>query len=333
MRNPILSLLQQYLAVHYQGCLVTDFEFLTSGFESDVYTLNLKLPGQAVKPLILRLYPGAGAEQKMNREGAGLAYLQKLGYPVPTMFLSEPNSAVLGIPFTLMDRLDGQNLWPVLAGSTVNQATELLNRFGDLLAHLHQLDWVSFPLTASRYRTDPRSLLEEYFTDCRHQFSRYGVSGFLPIIDWLEENQGRILVRPAVVHLDFHANNILLCTDGRLVVIDWTQVTVADFRTDLSWTLLIMGDFGQTRWANEILRSYTLSVGKPVEDLAYFNVISYIKLLSSTIISLKTNPAELGMRPDTSNSFHQQAPIFRALLKRIQKTTGLSIPEVELALK
>jgi aminoglycoside phosphotransferase (APT) family kinase protein len=269
----------------------------------------------------------------MARETVGLVLLQQAGYPVPTMLLSEPNTVVLGKPFNLMQKLEGRNLWPVLAGVEPKQANELLNRFGALLAHLHRLDWRPFTPQADRYEANPAFLVSESIAASRQLYAQYGILGFLPVMDWLENQLGQIKVQPAVVHLDFHANNVFLCNDDRMVVIDWTQATVADYRTDLSWTLLIMGDFGQSQWGRQILQAYHLAMGKPVEDLAYFNVISYTKLLSSTLISLKTSPTELGLRPETTQSIRQQAPVFRALLRRIQRITGLLIPEMEAALR
>jgi aminoglycoside phosphotransferase (APT) family kinase protein len=76
-------------------------------------------------------------------------------------------------------------------------------------------------------------------------FTKHDVGGFLSILDWLQDHRSEFDFQPAVVHLDFHANNVFLCRDDRLVVIDWTQITVADYRADLSWSLMIMGDFGQ----------------------------------------------------------------------------------------
>ncbi len=95
---------------------------------------------------------------------------------------------------------------------------------------------------------------------------------------------------------------------------------------------MIMGDFGQPHWGEQILQAYSLAAKDPVEKLDYFNVITYTKLLASTIISLRTSPKELGMRPETVESIQQQAPILDMLSRRIQNITGLSIPEVETAL-
>ena len=52
--------LQQYLAGRYPGATISDFQFITSGWESDIYAFTLHLPADAPQDLILRLYPSAG---------------------------------------------------------------------------------------------------------------------------------------------------------------------------------------------------------------------------------------------------------------------------------
>lgn len=324
MENPILPPLQQYLSARYPGARLTAFQFLTSGFESDVYVFTLDLPGRAAQPLILRLYPGAGAAEKMARETAGLLHLRQAGYPVPSMLLSEADAAVLGKPFCVMEKLEGSSLWPVLAAAAPDEAAGLLDRFGALLSRLHRLDWRPFTDSPARYEADPALLLRESLAASRRLYEQYGVPELLPVQDWLEARQAQIQVQPAVAHLDFHANNVFLCSDGRMAVIDWTQVTVADYRADLSWSLLIMGDFGQPAWGERILAAYQRAKGGSIMDLPYFQVISYTKLLSSTLISLKTSPAGLGMRPETAQSIQQQAPVLRLLAQRVAEITGLS---------
>jgi aminoglycoside phosphotransferase (APT) family kinase protein len=321
--------LWRYLAGRYPGATISDFQFLVSGWESDVYTFALHLPIGARKLLVLRLYPGDGAITKVIREASGLRQLHQAGYPVPAIFLQETDAAILGQPFTIMERLDGRALWPILAAAAPAQACHLLDRFGGLLARLHQLDWRPFTAHAALYEADPTTILDEVFASSRQLYTQFDVSGFLAIVDWLESHKSNITVRPAVVHLDFHANNLLLCDDDRLAVIDWTQIGVSDYRADLSWTLMLMGDYGQPHWGERILQAYSLAARNPVEQLDYFNVITYTKLLASTAISLRTSPKELGMRPETVESIKQQAPILDTLYRRIQHITGLSIPEIE----
>ncbi len=332
MTHALSDSLWRYLADRYPGATISDLQFVTSGWESDVYTFTLDLPTDAPRFLILRLSPGDGASKKLIREARGLRQLHQASYPVPEMLLHETDTAILGKPFTIMEKLEGRVLWPILAEAAPSQARHLLGRFGSLLARLHQLDWRPFTEHAVLYETNPTAILDELFASSRQLYTQFDVVGFLAIVDWLEIHKSDITVQPAVVHLDFHANNVFLCNDDHLAVIDWTQITVSDYRADLSWTLMIMGDFGQPHWGEHILQAYNLAAKNPVEQLDFFNVITYTKLLASTIISLRTSPKELGMRPETVESIQQQAPILDTLSRRIQNTTGLSIPEVETAL-
>jgi len=66
------------------------------------------------KTFVLRPYLGDGATQKSIREACGLGQLHQAGYPVPAILLSETDSSVLGRPFTIMEKLEGRPLWPVL---------------------------------------------------------------------------------------------------------------------------------------------------------------------------------------------------------------------------
>ncbi len=321
--------LQEYLAGRFEGASLAQFEFIASGFESDVYAFCLHLPKQLAQPLILRLYPGEGASQKMVREGQGLLHLRQACFPAPALFLYETDASILGQPFTIIERLEGRSLWPVLAAADPARTVELLDQFASLLARLHRLDWRPFTPQAALYEADPAMVMKELYASFRQLYTQFEVGGFLPILDWLEDHLYQIPLRLAVVHLDFHANNVFLCSDGSLAGIDWTQITVADYRLDLTWTLMIMGDYGQPEWSERILQAYRRTAGWSVEQLDYFNVLTYTKLLASRVISLKTDPTRLGLRPETAESLQQQAPVLKSLAERIWKITELRVPEVE----
>ena len=146
-------------------------------------------------------------------------------------------------------------------------------------------------------------------------------------MDWLERHKSEIRVQPVVVHLDFHANNVSLCDDDQMKVIDWTQISVSDYRLDLTWTLMIMGDYGQTQWGERILQTYCQVVNKPLESLGYFNVLTYTKLLANTVISSRNSPTELGMRPEKAESIKRKDPILRKLDERVHKIADINVPE------
>ncbi len=330
--NDISDRFQHYFESHYPGARVINFRFLVSGFESNIYTFTFQPVTGASRPLILRVYPGENVIMKQIREANGLRLLQQAGFPVAAIFSYEADPAILGKPFTVMEKLEGKVLWPLLYQVPRAQADILLDRFSALLVRLHRLDWRPFTDQAARYEANPTLLLDEDLADSRQWFQRFGVPGFEQVTDWLEAHKSEITLQLAVVHLDFHANNVFLCDDDRLAVIDWTQVTVADYRADLSWTLLIMGDFGQPHWKEHILQAYRQEAGHPIENLDYFTVIADTKNLATTILSSQTNFAALGLNPGKADTPAQQVPTIRRLYQRIQQTTGVTIPEVEAAL-
>lgn len=322
-----------YLLSRYPGAVISDVDFLVSGFESEIYTFHFQRLYSLPKNYILRLFTGEGATEKLTREARGLSLLQNAGYPVPALLLQETDPRILGNPFEVIERLEGQALWPALAAAGHKQRGQLLSRFGSLLAQLHGLDWRVFTEHPQTYEKTPALLLDETISYYRSLYAKYNLRGFLQITDWLDAHKHEISVRPAVVHQDFHANNVFLGSDDRWFVIDWTQFSVSDYRMDLCWTLLIMGDFGNPAWGKQILDTYASHSHQPIEYIDYFHVLVIMKLLASTVISTTFSPEELGLRPETAKVTKEQLPIYEQLSQRIQTSTGLNVPELEAVLE
>jgi aminoglycoside phosphotransferase (APT) family kinase protein len=317
--------LSLYITSRYPDAAISNFNFLVSGFESEIYTFQLKQP-LAEQHYILRLFTGEGASDKLTREARGLPLLQKAGYPVPALLLQEKEPGILGKPFEIMEKLEGQALWPVLASAPSDEQGQLLARFGYLLAELHKLDWRLFMDNPQAYEKDPILLLEEIISQYRSLYIKYNLRSFLQITDWLDAHKYQISVRPAVVHQDFHANNVLVCSNDQFFVIDWTQCAVSDYRIDLAWTLLIMGSLGNPDWGKQILNAYASAFNDPID---HFNVMTTMKLLASTVISFHFSPEKLGLRPETLELTKEQLSIYKQLSQRIRNITGLTIHEVE----
>ena len=324
--------LSHYISSREPGVVISNFDFLASGFESEVYKFDLQGAASLQRHYILRLFTGEGATEKLLRESRALSMLQKAGYPVPALLLQEANPEILGKPFEIIQKLDGQALWPVLVSTESAQADQPLSRFGWLLARLHQLDWRPFIENPAVYEKNPGQLLDEIISRYRSLCRKYNLRGFLQIVDWLETHKHEISVRPSVVHQDFHANNVLLRPDDQFFVIDWTQFAVSDYRVDLAWTILIMGDLGNSNWKKQILTAYTTASGHLIEHLDYFHVIVSMKLLASIVIAFTFRPEDLGLRTETSSLTKEQRSIFKGLSERIRDITGLIISELETAL-
>jgi len=322
-----------YVTAHYPGAQMTDFKHISGGWECDIYGSILTFADGNSRELILRVYLGNDGVQKATHEGDRMRQLYETGYPVPEILLQETGTTVLGKPFLVMEKLNGQGLWAALSIAPPEQEAHLLDQFGQVVAKLHQLDWRPFTPHAPRYQANPTAALDDMLNGFRQQYTEFGVEGFLKVLDWMDAEKAVFAVQPAVVHLDFHANNVFLRDDGRLSVIDWSQLTVADYRADLSWTLMIMGDNGKPGWREKILTAYTRAAGRPVENLPYFEALSYTKLLGSTVISLRVGPEKLGMRPESIETMKQQGASTRLVYQRLQTITGIDVPEVEAVLR
>lgn len=329
MIDPLCDALQNYLTKRYPGTTIEDFKFVASGWESDVYSFSQMLPTGETRSWILRLFPGNGTEQKVSNEGNGLVRLRQIGYPVPDILLFETGATALGKPFSIIEKLEGQALWPHLANASPEESDRLLDRFTALMVELHRLDWRPFCEDSALYEADPLRILTDWSAAQRQMIQKFEVPGFLPVIDWLESHVPSDGIHPVVVHRDFHANNVFLNSSGSMTVIDWTQVGVFDYRADLSWTLLIMGDLGQKPWADHILSEYEAQTGRKVESLEYFNVISYLKQLVDTVITLKSGMQAIGLNPVKSSTVEQEAPLLKLFSQRVADITGITIREVE----
>jgi aminoglycoside phosphotransferase (APT) family kinase protein len=213
--------------------------------------------------------------------------------------------------------------------ASLEETSSLLDRFCMLMVELHRLDWRPFCEDSTLYEVDPSRILTDWSAAQRQMIQKFELPGFLPVIDWLESHVPSDGIRPAVVHHDFHANNVFLNSSGSMTVIDWTQVGVFDYRADLSWTLLIMGDLGQKPWADHILREYETKTGQPVGSLNYFNVISHLKQLLGTVITLKYGMQAIGLNPVKAPTLEQEVPLLKLFSQRVTDTTGIKIDEVE----
>lgn len=176
---------------------------------------------------------------------------------------------------------------------------------------------------------NPTLLLDETISNYQALYAGYGLDGFIQVAAWLDAHKQGIAIQPAVVHQDFHANNIFLYPNHRLFVIDWTQCGVSDVRIDLCWTLLIMGDLGNPAWKGPIYNAYASGFNDPAEHLGYFNAVVIMKLLASTVISRLFDPKELGLRPEKLSLTRRQCSIYRRIYQKLRNTTGLAIPELE----
>jgi aminoglycoside phosphotransferase (APT) family kinase protein len=333
--NPLA--VEEYLKAAYpvrQDIQVINLTSITSGWENEMYAFDLQY-GPSDKRhqegLVLRIYPGVGANGKSLHEFESMRKLEQAGYPVPHVHLLERDNSPFGRPFVIMERIDGQEMLSVLMEASRTKQSELITLFCDLFVRLHRLDWRPFVDDPSQYElSDPYLFIDQWLDRAKNEINRFSKSELLPVVTWLEERRDTVpCPHPSVVHFDFHPNNILLRDDGSPVVIDWPGLNVTDARFDLGWTLLLTYAYLGKGWRDRILREYERLVGGSVEQVGFFEVFACVRRLFDVTVSLSVGAEKLGMRPGAVENMRQQMDALAKVYELLVNLTGIRIEELE----
>jgi aminoglycoside phosphotransferase (APT) family kinase protein len=305
----------------------------TDGWESDLYTCDIEYEEYGERrrePAILKLYHGDNAGAKAEREFAGLRHLTQAGYPVPRPFIYDAADATLGRPFVLMERVAGRELRDVVAEADPGEQQQLLTLFCRLFVDLHALDWRAFVPNSAAYHPQSHirgwlDLAERYVADLP-----VPTDTFAPVFAWLRARVAEVeCERLSVVHRDFHGGIVLLRQDGSPIVIDWTAIEVSDYRFDLAWTLLLSSTYGQPEVRELILAEYERLAGRPVEQLAFFDVTACARRLVDIATTLGAGAQMSGMRPEAEAAIRRQAEHVRRVYALLRGRIGQPLLALE----
>ena len=138
------QLLERYLKnrmTDRKNLLVTEFIEITDGWETEIYAFSIQSGADdttSTEKLVLRLYAGPWAKYKARKEFSLLKRLYEVGYPVPKVSLIEVDSAPLGRPFIVMERIEGSAMWNLL--ESAEDTSDLYHLFSKLFVNLHEMD-------------------------------------------------------------------------------------------------------------------------------------------------------------------------------------------------
>lgn len=310
---------------------IADFTRISDGWENEVFSFGvLHDTGQdgEREDLILRIYPGEDAPRKATHEFDVMNRLRGVGFPVPEVLAVETTGSHLGKPFVIMRRIDGLSLGAVMARSPFARKRQLIERFCQTLYQLHSLDWRSLVPDPSGSRAS--GSISDWLTRLTARVDALAPGQFDPAFDWALEKSPEIGdARPALIHWDYHAANLLLTPRDELFVIDWTSSEVADFRFDLGWTLLLEGMYDGWPMREAILHAYERISGARVEHVEYFEVIACLRRLISILVSLSAGATKLGMRPEAEATMRSQVSHVEGVYALLTYRTGITLPSVE----
>jgi len=213
--------------------------------------------------------------------------------PIPRAYAFCDDPAVIGAPFLVTGRVDGDTPMPWRGASdTRGEAhnASLGRDFTNALAAIHRVDWRATPLQRLWGDADARDV-------ARHEVHRWAAhAGLLGedrshprapqlhyAVRWLERH-APVADRVTIVHGDFRVGNFLQ-VDGRITaILDWELIHAGDPHEDLAWAGLRVFSAGTSRIGGLMERDafyarYTAGTGLRVrpEVVRYYEVLAQFK--------------------------------------------------------
>jgi aminoglycoside phosphotransferase (APT) family kinase protein len=257
---------------------------LTGGASRDTWALDVEsdaAPESSRQALVLRRDMGGTVhDEALTREQEfrllAIAFQAGVLVPRPRWFCGDPS--VLGSPFFIMDRLEGESVGRriVREPALAEARGRLPQQMGEQLARIHCIDPgredLSF-LPASDAGSSPA---QTAFNRAARQLERFGE--LHPALElalrWLGANAPGCTT-PVVVHGDFRIGNLMVGPDGLRGIFDWEFAHVGDPAEDLAWPCVRSWRFGHDTLRlggiarpEEFFEAYLKSGGLPVDPRA-----------------------------------------------------------------
>ncbi len=303
------------------------FSWITYGVDVTGYP-----PGSR---LILRMGPPYGlyAPYSAMPEFKSLSALQGSGVPVPRVFAASDDPAILGAPFFLCQRVDGDT--PLPWGGQANKGLDgarresLARDFIDALAALHNFDWRATDLASWGEGVDESNVAALQIEQWRERFQRWAMRPH-PMAHrafaWLSLNQPKAR-RLAIVHGDYRLGNFLERDNRMTAMLDWELVHLGDPVEDIGWAFLPQYRAGTglvcgLASEEEFLSRYEALAGFSVDRqaLRFYIVFSLLKLGLTHMAAARC--FEDGRFDDMRMPAMatQMAPVFRQIEKTLERS-------------
>jgi aminoglycoside phosphotransferase (APT) family kinase protein len=290
-----IEVLNTYLNEHIQGFTGISHIFqYPNGFSNLTYLITT--PN---KEYVLRR-PPFGAQAKgghdMSREYKVLSLLKNAGYTkVPTPLSIEASGEIMGMPFYIMEKLDGiilrskdaQN-----AALTPDTMRHISKRLIDNLVELHNINIYTTGLDAMG---KPDGYVERQVTGWIERYQKAQTDDVFNMeitADWLTKNMPRPQA-PAFLHNDYKFDNVIFNTELTAVtgVLDWEMATVGDPLMDFGaalawWCEKADGDFTKLMnitWLNgtltrqQAIERYKEKTNRDLSDILFYYVFGLYK--------------------------------------------------------
>ncbi len=217
---------------------------LSGGASRETFGFDLVVPetNDAPLPMILqRVRAGAlSAAFTMEGEASLLRAAAAAGVPVAGVVAASDDASIIGAPFLVMDRVDGETIARrILRNDEYEVArARLVAQCAHALAGIHRLA----PNVAPHLRADdPVRQLRGLLDVLGEPHPAFELA-----LRWLDAHRrAHEATRTTIVHGDFRLGNLIVGPDGLVAVLDWELAHLGDPLEDLGWFCVRAWRFGE----------------------------------------------------------------------------------------
>jgi aminoglycoside phosphotransferase (APT) family kinase protein len=231
------------------------------------------------------------------REAAVLEALSAAGLPVPAVLAKVDDEALLGVPFVIMEFIEGHAISNVLPEALASdQDTDEIGRaVVAALVAIHSVDIAATPL---HRRGQTSNYLERQlgrFAKIREATRIRSIPGLDEVGAWLAENRPHS-VGTTLVHGDFRLGNLLFATTSPAriaAILDWELAALGDPLADLGYLCATWAEPADpehpmlalsraTRTPGfvtraELVAAYAEATGRDVSSLGWYEILAMWK--------------------------------------------------------
>lgn len=273
------------------GAVVTGVRQLTGGASRETWSLDVEIasgPEAGKQALVLRADMGGNIHEEALTRAQEFGLLQAAhgaGVRVPRPRWLCTDVAVFGVPFFVMDRLEGESVGRrVVREPALAEARRLLPaQMGEQLARIHAL-------RPPDGLPAPKPGLSPALTAVEHSARQlHGIDEPHPVLElalrWLRRHAPATSTA-VLVHGDFRIGNLMVGLDGLRGIFDWEFAHIGDLAEDLAWPCVRSWRFGQDHLRlggigdpEEFFSAYERYSGRQVDRaaVAYWEIIGNLR--------------------------------------------------------
>ena len=226
---------------------------------------------------IQRILRPTTSRESAEYEFSNQTTLFENGIKVPeTYFIRHPPN-LYDRTYYVMKKVKGRGLNEVLTQDG-ERFVDIVSKYIHEMTRIHSIDSNLFPkLLRPDIEKNPFAAIDQGLVGVKARIEKYpeDLEELSLLVNWLDEKK---IENPCedlvVIHGDYHPFNIVVDEDGTYQILDWTGISISDFRKDLSFATVALSAGTGKSLAPEFSRIYEEFTGNKVNNLEYFMILS-----------------------------------------------------------